>query len=162
MDQLIELHNNFIYGNCFVNIGQVVEDTLKQIIADDGQDNQLQLSKSQIIAGVKTSYGMVLPYALQNIAIRVNCEPVTKGANGGERKICQLYIRCLCCNETECVNTQYLYVDWGGDKYKGFSSAGSAENSKAVGNKITDIIIKDYIKRHLFHDIGRKIRNHLT
>ena len=53
-----------------------------------------------------------------------------------------------------CKHTIYIYDDW--DKYEGFSSAGSTENSKAVSHKITDIIIKDYIKRHLFHDIERE------
>ena len=90
--------------------------------------------------------------------IRVNCEPATN-STGDERKNCQLHIRCLYFNQKKFVQTADLYNPC--FLYKGFGPQNSAEKQYTLCYKIIDIIIKDYIQRHLFHDIVTQTKDEM-
>ena len=105
------------------------------------------MNHHQTKASAKTIVGSVLYDALSKLAIRVTCG----ASNSDQHKypITHLHIRCSCCNQTVCIKTldlleQCVTVD-GAKK----SDASDTEDV-LLFNKLTDLIINDFIKRHIF------------
>ena len=144
-----ELHENFIYENCFVNIGQVFQGSMEELIAQEGRLVNQKLKSSQTKANEKNQVGIVLYHALQNIAIRVSCGAAS-AIEGNSNAITGFHIRCLCCNQTISIKTVNLIDDCtqllAGVAYQ------SASQEEWLFNKLADFIINDYIVRHVIHN----------
>ena len=154
-----ELHQNFINDNSFINIGQVITKTLEGIAINESSSVQQKLNYHQTKSSAKNIVGSVLYDALSKLAIRVTC-----GATNSDKHkypITHLHIRCLCCNQTICIKTLDLL-----DQCNTIDDANKSDASDTedvlLFNKLTDLIIIDFIKRHIFKSLQCISRNKRT
>ena len=106
-----------------------------------------RISPQRAKANAKNVIGLVLHDALSNLAIRVTCGATIAGGN--KYPITQLHMRCLCCNETVCIDTLGL-LNGDDDADASSKTIASEANDELLFNKLTDFIINEYIKRHIF------------
>ena len=100
-DALKEFHNNFIYSHCYINIGQVIIETISKIIKERSKMVHISLTTSQLKTSTKKEIGILLYHALEKLSIRFTTENRTS--------LKQLHIRCSCCNAVVCIDSDKLY-----------------------------------------------------
>ena len=144
--QLKELHSNFIDDNSFINIGQVITHTMKLIAEKESLLVDQTINDHQKKANAKNIFGSLLHDALSHLAIRVTCGATSSESN--KYPITHFHIRCVCCNETICLKT----IDLSPPSKTGdiVTTEESESNSKWLFDELTDFVINDFLKRHIF------------